>query len=202
MYKLIQSCFSELFLYMTCRTLGKHCIIISKEIVLKKFFVCMRGFKGENRNVEIFLSTIAILQSNRAKLRRQSTLADLNVMQWGAAAVGQGGSFYSRVLTESSGPYRLLDTYHVPGTVHFFILTASCEVGIISSFLRWRKQVSETKILPKVNGRAAVQTKSTESWGGAVSRSFRCGCCRTRGNLICPFIFLKTVRPFKDNSTF
>lgn len=47
-----------------------------------------------------------------------------------------GDVFYSRILTESGREkdLPLLSTYHVPGTVYPFILTASCEVGIISSF--------------------------------------------------------------------
>lgn len=50
--------------------------------------------------------------------------------------MGCGVSFHSRILTESSREkdLPLFCTYHAPGTVYPFILTASCGVGIISSF--------------------------------------------------------------------
>lgn len=50
--------------------------------------------------------------------------------------MGCGVSFHSKILTESSREkdLPLFYTYRMPGTVYPFILTASCEGGIISSF--------------------------------------------------------------------
>lgn len=54
--------FRIVFLIHDLMCFREHCIIISRKIVFKKCFICMSSFK-EHKNVDIFLSTIVILQS-------------------------------------------------------------------------------------------------------------------------------------------
>lgn len=88
-------------------------------------------------------------------------------MQWGVAGACRGNSFYSGGLTESNGEKGLPFIGHQPCARHLciiFFLTASCETGIISSFLQIKKaSLRETKILPKVSGRMGIQKYLLES---------------------------------------
>lgn len=123
-------------------------------------------------------------------------------MQWGAAGVGCGDSFSSRILTESGREKDppLLYTYHVPGTTYPFILTASCEVGIISTFFTDEESKSQRlkscpRLVPELGPSMSVGVPKLYCL--PVPRRHKSGFRRfIVERRLCISLFFKTIKPF------